>query len=91
MEVANQPFSSSAILCFSCLFSVLNLLFWAMTSFSPALDDFKLAFIYSVGYLGLSDSSYKLFITSIKLSTIPAFSKYFVNSSFGYILLYLLK
>ena len=64
-----------------------------MTSFSPALDDFKFAFIYSVGYLGLSDSSYKLLITSTKLSTIPAFSKYFVKSSFGYIyyiLLYLL-
>ena len=61
-----------------------------MTSFSPALDDFKLAFIYSVGYLGLSDSSYKLLITSTKLSTIPAFSKYFVKSSFGYIYYFLL-
>ena len=79
------PFSRSAILCLSCLFSVLNLLFCAITSFSPALDDFKLAFIYSVGNLGLSVSSYKLFITSIKLSTIPTLSKYLVNSSFGYI------
>ena len=56
-----------------------------MTSFSPALDDLRFAFIYSVGNLGLSASSYKLFITSIKLSTIPVLSKYLVNSSFGYI------
>ena len=54
-----------------------------MTSFSPALDDFKLALIYSVGNLGLSASSYKLLITSIKFSAIPEFSINFVNSSFG--------
>ena len=79
------PLSSSTILCFNCLFSVLSLLFCAITSFSPALDDLRFAFIYSVGNFGLSVSSYKLFITSIKLSTIPTLSKYLVNSSFGYI------
>ena len=56
-----------------------------MTSFSPALEDFKFAFIYSVGNFGLSVSSYKLFKTSVKFSTTPAFSKYLVKSSLGYI------
>ena len=65
----------------SFLFSSLSLLFCSITSFSSSLDDLKLDLIYSVGNFGLSSSSYKLINTSVKFSTKPAFSKYFVNSS----------